>query len=83
MGEFSLTHWIIFMGVLLLFFGPSRLPGLGSSIGKAIRGFKSSLNEVDPVETPTATPKPPEQLSANVGEKTVDPLKTKEPQNKS
>jgi sec-independent protein translocase protein TatA len=34
---------IIFL-VVLLFFGPSRLPGLGKSIGSAIRGFKKGIS---------------------------------------
>lgn len=48
MGEFSLTHWLIILIILVLFFGPSRLPGLGQSLGKALRGFKEGLNEKEP-----------------------------------
>ncbi|MNL84270.1 twin arginine translocase protein A [compost metagenome] len=33
--------------IFLIFFGPSRLPQLGQSLGKAIRGFKQGLNEID------------------------------------
>lgn len=47
MGEFSLAHILILLVVVLIFFGPSRLPGLGQSIGKAIKGFKQGLSEVD------------------------------------
>lgn len=47
MGEFSLTHILIVLIIVLLFFGPSKLPQLGQSIGKAIRGFKDGLNEID------------------------------------
>jgi TatA/E family protein of Tat protein translocase len=47
MGEFSLTHLLVLALILLVFFGPSRLPQLGSSIGKAIRGFKKGLSEED------------------------------------
>lgn len=47
MGAESLTHWIIIGIVLLIFFGPGRLPALGQSLGKAIRGFKQGLNEID------------------------------------
>lgn len=47
MGEFSLSHILILALILLIFFGPSRLPALGQSIGKAIRGFKQGLNEID------------------------------------
>ena len=45
MGEFSLSHILILSVILLVFFGPSRLPALGSSLGKAIKGFKDGLNE--------------------------------------
>lgn len=34
---------LILVGLALLFFGPKRLPGLGKSLGSAIRDFKSSL----------------------------------------
>ncbi len=46
MGEFSLWHLILILGVILIFFGPSRLPGLGNSLGKAIRGFKSGMKGI-------------------------------------
>lgn len=45
MGEFSLTHWLILLVILVIFFGPSRLPQLGQSLGKALRGFKEGLND--------------------------------------
>lgn len=47
MGEFSLTHLLLLAVIFLIFFGPSRLPQLGQSLGKAIRGFKQGLNEID------------------------------------
>lgn len=47
MGEFSLAHILIVLVIVLLFFGPSKLPQLGQSVGKAIRGFKEGLNEID------------------------------------
>ena len=47
MGGLSLTHILILSVILLVFFGPSRLPALGQSLGKAIRGFKDGLNEID------------------------------------
>ena len=42
-----LVHILLLLVILLVFFGPSRLPQLGSSIGRAIRGFKEGLNEID------------------------------------
>lgn len=47
MGEFSIAHLLILTLILLIFFGPSRLPALGQSIGKAIKGFKQGINEID------------------------------------
>ncbi|MBC7742217.1 MAG: twin-arginine translocase TatA/TatE family subunit [Bdellovibrionaceae bacterium] len=47
MGEFSISHLIIVAVVLLIFFGPSKLPQFGQSLGKAIKGFKQGLNEID------------------------------------
>ena len=47
MGSLSLTHILLIAVVFLIFFGPSRLPQLGQSLGKAIRGFKQGLNEID------------------------------------
>ena len=45
MGEFSLSHWLIILVIVLIFVGPSKLPGLGKGLGEAIRGFKKGLNE--------------------------------------
>lgn len=39
----SLTHMLILGVILLLFFGPTRLPVLGKSIGEGIRSFKKGL----------------------------------------
>jgi sec-independent protein translocase protein TatA len=47
MGEFSLAHILVVTVIVLLFFGPSRLPQLGQSVGRAIRGFKEGLNEIN------------------------------------
>ena len=41
------TELLLIGGILLLLFGPSKLPGLGKSIGEAIRGFKKGLSEIE------------------------------------
>ena len=38
-----MTELLLILGIALIFFGPSRLPGLGKSMGQAIRGFKKGL----------------------------------------
>lgn len=67
MGEFSLTHLLLIAVIFLIFFGPSRLPQLGQSLGKAIRGFKQGLNEIDAQATDITNDKPArsEQLANN------------------
>ena len=47
MGSLSLTHILLLGLVVIIFFGPSRLPQLGQSLGKAIRGFKKGLGGED------------------------------------
>ena len=49
MGIGGLGMWeilLIFLMVLLLF-GAKRLPEIGSSLGKGIREFKSSIREIE------------------------------------
>ena len=60
MGAMSFTHILLLLVVVLLFFGPSRLPTLGKSMGEAIRGFKKGLDgaEID------VTPAQHEKLNA-------------------
>lgn len=45
MGGLSIGHLILLLIICLIFFGPSRLPGLGKSLGEAIRGFKDGLDK--------------------------------------
>ena len=44
----GMTEMLLLAGIALLFFGPSRLPGLGKSVGQAIRGFKKGISEDSP-----------------------------------
>jgi TatA/E family protein of Tat protein translocase len=38
---------LLILGIVLLIFGPKRLPELGNTLGKAIRNFKDSLSGVE------------------------------------
>lgn len=47
----SIWHALLVLGIILFFFGPSRLPKLGKSIGETMRQFKKGLNDgADDVE---------------------------------
>lgn len=69
MGEFSIAHLLILTLILLIFFGPSRLPALGQSIGKAIKGFKQGLTEID---ADVKDVSPQSQLNQNQAGMTAD-----------
>jgi sec-independent protein translocase protein TatA len=45
MPNIGLPELLIIVVIALVFFGPGKLPELGSAMGKAIRGFKKSVNE--------------------------------------
>jgi sec-independent protein translocase protein TatA len=42
-GLFQPWHVIVIVAIILVLFGPSRLPGLGQSIGKSIRDFRGAI----------------------------------------
>jgi sec-independent protein translocase protein TatA len=44
-GLLQPMHLLLILVIVLIIFGPGKLPELGSSIGKAIRGFKKSMEE--------------------------------------
>ncbi len=58
------TELIILLVVALIIFGPSRLPGLGKSMGEAIRGFKKGMDDK------TEEPEVREQIASAEGSKT-------------
>ncbi len=67
MGQFSLTHLLLLGILLLIFFGPSKLPQLGQSLGKAIRGFKEGLNEIDAEARDVQNP-PPQNVNHQISQ---------------
>ena len=50
-GPFGLPELLIILAILLLIFGARKLPDIGSSLGKAIKGFKSSVTEAEAATT--------------------------------
>lgn len=43
----GLPEILVIMVVVLLLFGPSKLPQLGEGIGKMLRGFKKEMKALD------------------------------------
>lgn len=46
-GGLGMSELIVIFMVVLLLFGAKRLPEIGSSLGKGIREFKSSIREIE------------------------------------
>ncbi len=44
-GIFQPTHLLVILVIALIFFGPGKLPELGSSLGKAIKDFKRAMSD--------------------------------------
>lgn len=38
---------VVIIAVVLLIFGPSKLPQLGEGVGKMLRGFKKEMKAID------------------------------------
>jgi sec-independent protein translocase protein TatA len=54
-GLFRPSHLLIILAIVLIVFGPSKLPHIGGALGKSIRDFKKAMNE------PSA--EPPDQVT--------------------
>jgi sec-independent protein translocase protein TatA len=44
-GLLQPMHILVILVIVLIIFGPGKLPELGSAVGKAIRGFKRSMED--------------------------------------
>jgi sec-independent protein translocase protein TatA len=50
----------IILVIVILVFGPSKLPQLGASVGKMLRGFKQEMREIDADKKAAAAESPKE-----------------------
>ncbi|MGZ3707092.1 MAG: twin-arginine translocase TatA/TatE family subunit, partial [Bdellovibrionota bacterium] len=56
-------HLLVLL-VILLIFGPKRLPDLGHSIGRTLKNFKDAMNGGGNDAVPPASQIPPQSASA-------------------
>ena len=54
----GMPELLVILGIAILVFGATRLPAIGSGIGKAIRNFKKSIKESPEIDV---TPKEEEK----------------------
>ena len=64
----GVTDLLIVLGIVLLIFGPKRLPMLGRQLGSGLREFKNSITGKDEPETTDLPPTrdEPEPLEGEV-----------------
>jgi len=56
-GLLQPMHLLVILAIVLIIFGPGKLPELGNSIGKAIKGFKRAMEEPELAAKDTADAK--------------------------
>jgi sec-independent protein translocase protein TatA len=47
MGRIGMPELVIILVIVLLIFGPKKIPDLARSVGQAIRGFKQGTKETE------------------------------------
>ena len=45
MGSFSIWHWLVVLGIVILVFGTKKLRGAGGDLGSAVKNFKDAMRE--------------------------------------
>lgn len=62
-GSFGWMELMLILIIVLIIFGAGKIPQLGEGLGKAIKGFKKSVNEADAIDVtpPPADEAPPAQ----------------------
>lgn len=66
--------FLLLLVVVLIIFGPGRLPELGGAVGKAMREFRKATNEITNEVTSAAKPEP---QSSAAGSSTSEANSTK------
>ena len=54
-GLFQPWHLAVILVIVLIIFGPGKLPDLGASLGRGIKEFKSSVRNEDEEEKAKST----------------------------
>ena len=55
MGSFSIWHWIIVIGVVLLLFGRGKISELMGDVAHGIKAFKKGMQEDEKTADPEKT----------------------------
>ena len=58
-GSFGWMELLLILIIVLIIFGAGKIPQLGEGLGKAIKGFKKSVNEADAIDVTASTEQQP------------------------
>jgi len=61
MGDIGVPELLIILAIAIILFGPSRIGGVGKSLGEAIRNFRQAVRDQDG-RTPAVEEAAPAQL---------------------
>ena len=64
MGAISPLHLILLLVIVLIVFGPGRLPDIGEALGRGIREFRKASGDLEDAIRGNAKPVPPAQAPA-------------------
>lgn len=64
MGELSVWHWLVVIGVFVLLFGARKLPEAARGLGRSARILKAELRAEDTAPAEPAAPSAPPAPSA-------------------
>ena len=78
MGSLGWPEIIAILVIVLVIFGPKRLPEIGRALGKGIKEFKKSTTELQEHIT-REEPEAPKVEKPEVAEKPAEPLAAPEP----
>jgi sec-independent protein translocase protein TatA len=76
MPNIGIPELLILLVVLLVIFGPKRLPGLGRSVGEGMREFKDSVTGKSKDDEPVRAELEPAQTAAAPSEPAAAPAET-------
>ena len=68
LGALQPMHLILIVAIIVIVFGPSKLPELGSSLGKGIREFRKTTDDIKDVKesvTSAVSLEPKSRTTAN------------------
>jgi len=52
-GIFSPAHLLLILAIVLIVFGPGKLPDAASALGKSVKNFKKAMSETEEIEGPS------------------------------